>query len=240
MYSYNGPVFGSYRRTEAEVRKLIPIAYSAGIRRFDTAFLYRNDNTVAEMLREYPDAHLTTKIWYQHIRNADRDNRSIVNSIVPGARTVLLHVPEKNFEIAWEQLRAVEEKYIIGVSNFNVEQIERLSSKPTVNQIEHNLFNWCDETVAYCHQQGIVVECHSVLAKAELLDAEPLVRAAKAYQMTPAQCMIAFTVQNHCVPVFSSGDPSHIAEIATVPRRRVEIDVWCNLRYRTHPKYVVN
>ncbi|KAF9220921.1 hypothetical protein BS17DRAFT_786217 [Gyrodon lividus] len=52
----------------------------------------------------------------------------------------------------------------IGVSNFSVEQLQRLlktaHDKPVVNQIELHPYNYAEnkDLLAYCAKQGIVVE----------------------------------------------------------------------------------
>lgn len=76
-------------------------AILSGIRKIDTAQLYMNEFEVYQVVKDYPEVSITTKIHHKLIKQADRDNRVIENLVQISANEVLLHSPEKNFEIAW-------------------------------------------------------------------------------------------------------------------------------------------
>lgn len=238
--------FGTYRLPPEVAASMTKVAMLAGITRIDTAQLYGNESEVYNAVVGNPEIHITTKIHRKLIKQSDKDNRAIENSVGINASQVLLHSPENNFYIAWQQLSRLHSRGIsVGVSNFDVKhlmQLEACEIRPSSNQIEATPFNLCSETVAYCRANGITIEAHSVLAKGELLDSCELNKLAKVYGLTPAQLMIQWSLDQGFVPIFSSKNPDHIMSIATMPKNSCAIDIpieW-NIGYRTHPQYTIS
>lgn len=237
-------IFGTYRLSREETDYLIRYAIKHGLS-IDTAQLYKNEdivvNAIDELRRQGQSVTYTTKIKRNLIKNAIKDNRAIENSIIGDPNLVLLHSPEHNFEVAWEQLRRIAEdrKFDIGVSNFTVNDMLKLSSTPVVNQIEVTPFNACTDTVQFCKMNSISIQAHSSLTKGELLDCKILNDAAIAYSITPAQAMIVWSHNHGYVPVFSSTSVYNISEIANTPSIP-EFDLpYIHINYRTHPQYYV-
>jgi diketogulonate reductase-like aldo/keto reductase len=158
----------------------------------------------------------TDKIHKKLIKNSQLDNRSIelsyYNIVGKKPSLLLLHSPEKNYQIAWEQIKRIP-NIKLGVSNFSKFNIENLSSIPEVNQIEVNCFNTLENTVNYCLSKNIEIQAHSSLCKAELLDTDVLVRYSLLNELTPAQTMIAWSLKKNYIPLFSSKNIFHINEI---------------------------
>ncbi len=242
------PAFGTYRLTPEVATAMTRKAIMSGITHIDTAQLYGNEAEVYSVVREYPGVALTTKIHRKLIKQADRDNRAIENSVlglnIP--KQILLHSPEKNFVVAWEQLSrmsSVDTK--IGVSNFDIvhlKQLEGCAVRPSVNQLEVTPFNLCSETVAYCRDNNIQVEAHSALIKGELMDSAVMHEFASMYKVTPAQLLIQWSLDQGFIPIFSSKNPSHVSELSGLRKNvisPVHIPLSCNIGYRTHPQYLV-
>merc|ERR1712157_371919 len=82
----------------------------------------------------------------------------------------------------------------IGVSNFGKDDLEGLlenaSVVPAVNQIEVHPFCQREELVDLCHQNGIVVEAYSPLARGNKLEDERIVALAEKYGKSPAQILL--------------------------------------------------
>lgn len=228
--------FGTYRVAPDITADLVKCAILSGCTLIDSAQLYKNEAECWSVVREYPTVSYTTKIHRNLIINSNKDNRSIETSIVGVPNLVLLHSPDKNFEIAWEQLKRTG--LPMGVSNFVQSDIEKLSTKPLVNQIEVTPFNEGKEIVSYCQSQSIVIQTHSSLTKGELLDTHELVHSAKQFGLSPAQAMIQWSINQGYIPIFSSKNHKHIEQIIRTKPTEVILPR-LHIGYKTHPQYFV-
>ena len=177
---------GTYRVPLEATEAVIADALSAGIRRIDTAALYKNEKQVGDAIRKstVPRAaiHVTTKI---HPRYAGREKaiKSIENSLnflgLGYIDTVLIHRPDvwgkpaaahpQLIKESWQVLEEYHKEGLIkhlGVSNFATADIERLLTyatiKPTVNQICKNDEKFpSDELITICKKHGIALEGYS-------------------------------------------------------------------------------
>ncbi|KAI7081869.1 hypothetical protein KC352_g41264, partial [Hortaea werneckii] len=61
---------------------------------------------------------------------------------------------------------------------------------PAVNQIEVHPFCQREELVDLCHQNGIVVEAYSPLARGNKLEDERVIALAEKYGKSPAQILL--------------------------------------------------
>jgi 2,5-diketo-D-gluconate reductase B len=159
---------------------------------------------------------------------------------------VLLHSPEKNFEIAWKQLTSSTLECKYGVSNFTQENIERLEGIPYANQIELSPYCQSRKTVSYCKEKGIRIQGHSTLAKGELLDESVLYKLAKKHTATVAQVMLAWGIKKNYTMCFTTKNIDHlredlesvdIADKLTVDDMELLDSLDCG--YRTHPQFLV-
>lgn len=233
-------IFGTYKLLPDVAQVMVKEAISAGIKHIDTAQLYNNEEQVYNVTKEYPDVQLTTKIHRRLIRQADRDNRAIENSVEIKPTTVLLHSPEKNYQIAWSQLCRLSNRGIsVGVSNFSVEQLKQLTTrKPDINQIEVTPFNLCLETVKFCKNNYIRIEAHSALTRTGLFG----LKVFNERDLTPAQLLIQWSLDHGYSPIFSTSNVDHLNEIAGLRvglDRSVYIPMDWNIGYRTHLQYTI-
>jgi 2,5-diketo-D-gluconate reductase B len=218
---------GTYRLKPDVAADMVQKAIGLGVKCIDTAQLYGNERDMMDVVSKFPNVSLTTKIHRKLIKGSDRDNRAIENSIYGRPNIVLLHSPEKNFEIAWEQLKRVETKDIsIGVSNFNVEQIKRLSTVPKVNQLELSPYNQSRETVAWCEEKGIGIQSHSSLTKGELIDETTVGAIAKKHSVDPAQVFLAWGLKKRYTVCFTTSDETHLAENMKAIGVDLSVGIW--------------
>lgn len=256
--------FGTYRLESNVAEEMVRTAYNLNMRHFDTAQLYKNDIQVTNLLESLEAMHeddyidlyttrmnismvsLTTKIHRNLIKNSDRDNRAIVNSIYGRPNIVLLHSPEKNYEIAWHQLCNImtDHLMLLGVSNFAPEHIERLKIKPYVNQIELTPFCQARQTVEYCNRLKIKIQGHSCLAKGEMFSEQTLCSIAKKYNSSPAQVMLAWGLNKKYDMCFTTKNKTHLvqnlascelASMISVDDYKILDGLDCG--YRTHPQF---
>lgn len=187
-------VFGTYRLKHVDaLEKALTMAYDLGIRHFDTAQLYGNEEVVGRVLQALclrsGDAAvddpitITTKYWDSGLPTMDLIAAKIKGSISrlrgscdPAALKlrVLLHHPA--LAHVWrvlEDLEATTPFLQIGVCNHNPKALEALFAYgprviPCVNQVEvHPLLppGELDELLQCCAQSNVPVEAHSVMIR---------------------------------------------------------------------------
>jgi len=180
---------------------------SQSIYKFDTAQLYQNERELTMLLSKHmsnpTQFHLTTKI--RKITSTQATYQAIlrsINHLRPFSLTVLLHRP---MPIAsWRALEQVKTEGLvkeIGVSNYGIRDLRNLLSeakiRPSVNQIEfHPFMPGLAELVKFCHDQGIRVQAHTVLAKGEFLDDVKIMQVSQEVQRSPAQVMMRWALQS--------------------------------------------
>ena len=103
----------------------------------------------------------------------------------------------------------------IGVSNFKPHHLEPLMDTevaPMVNQIEFHPGFLQQETVAYCKENGILVEAWSPLGNGRVLNNPELMEIAEKYGKTVAQLCVRWVLQHDVLPLPKSVTPSRIHE----------------------------
>jgi len=172
---------------EAKTKATIGRAYEKGFRWFDTAEVYgngRSERILGDVLLRAaggaPDAFVTTKVSWEHLRPA-QVRASLINSLErlgrPTVDLYLIHAPDPKVPLA-QTLPALEALWkegrvgAIGVSNFGVEELEEaarhLSATPiVVNQVRYNLFDRdeAEPVREYCRAHRILIAAYSPLAR---------------------------------------------------------------------------
>ncbi|TFK00031.1 Aldose reductase-related protein 2 [Platysternon megacephalum] len=120
----------------------------------------------------------------------------------------------------------------VGVSNFNVSQLERLLSvcriKPAANQVELHPYLTQPELVEYCKAKGIVLIAYSPFgcpalpfpsgenSPVPLLENPTVNEIAQKHGKTSAQVLIRFHIQRGIATIPKSITPARIVENAEV------------------------
>ena len=114
----------------------------------------------------------------------------------------------------------------IGISNFNIEQVDDILNnceiKPVVNQFEVNIYNQNRDLINHCHNKGIVVTAYAPLGANDrgwmkpedpiVLENEIILRLSKKYNRTPAQICINWIIKQGLVVLVKSVTPSRLQE----------------------------
>jgi len=208
MASYQQIGLGTYKLQDAQCVSIIKAGLEIGYRQIDTAQLYRNHIQVSQGIKlsgiPREEIFIISKISNQNIRKL-----KIAESIdlikkeldVEYVDLILLHNPVKNYEKAWEDLIYCQTQFDIrniGVSNFNIEHLEKIISNtnqnPWLNQIELNIFNQQDKLIQYSKSKNIIIQSHTTLTKTNLLHTEDLVQLANMLELSSPNTMFKFVL----------------------------------------------
>jgi 2,5-diketo-D-gluconate reductase A len=221
--------FGVFQVPPDETATAVETAIAAGYRHIDTAAAYRNEAGVAAgiaasgVARE--ELFITTKLWNEE-QGFDSTlaafNKSIEALDTPHVDLYLIHWPmptEDKFLDTWrafERIKSEGGARSIGVSNFRVEDLERLATEaeegPTVNQIELHPYLQQSELRAYHAEHGIATEAWSPIAQGAVLDDETLETIAAHHERTTAQVVLRWHVQLGNVVIPKSVTPERVRE----------------------------
>lgn len=205
--------FGVFLIPPDETADAVEKALDAGYRMIDTAQGYRNERGVGEAFARSglprEDVFITTKLVNgQH--GYDRAMTAFQGSLEElGVEVIdlfLIHWPLPMFDQYVEAWRALADLLAdgrvrsIGVSNFQIEHLERLAIEtgvaPAINQIELHPEFAQSELRAYHDAHGIRTEAWGPLGQGRgLLDHARVIELAKARGRTPAQIVLRWHIQ---------------------------------------------
>jgi 2,5-diketo-D-gluconate reductase A len=223
--------FGVFQIEPEDTAEAVEEALRIGYRHIDTAQMYGNEREVGEAVRssglDRGDVFVTSKL--SNSFHEPNDARKAFDDTLSDlgfdyVDLFLIHWPlptlyDGDFVSTWktlEELKADGRARSIGVSNFQVEHLERLAAEtetvPAVNQIEvHPYFT--NETVrAYGQEHGIVTEAWSPIAQGGVLDDSKITRIAERVGRTPAQVVLRWHIQRGDIVFPKSVTPSRMKE----------------------------
>merc|ERR1712176_850514 len=194
-----------------ETEDAVTAALEAGYRHIDSAARYMNEEACGRALNAWlkktgtprEEVFVTTKLWdadhgYEPTFNALND--SLKKFGLDYFDLYLIHSPSDDEEkrvASWRALEMAQRLGLvrsIGVSNFGKADLEGLLENaavvPAVNQIEVHPFCQREELVDLCHQNGIVVEAYSPLARGNIV----LPKSLTAHRIQSNMQSFGFTI----------------------------------------------
>ena len=194
--------FGVFQIPPEETQEEVEEALAAGYRHVDTAAAYRNEAGVGAAIAaggvRRDDVFVTTKLWNSE-QGYDSTLRAFEKSIgrlgTGHVDLYLIHWPLPSRDLfldTWRAFERIKEEggaRSIGVSNFRVEDLERLEAeaeqRPTVNQIELHPRLQQAELRAWHADHDVATEAWSPLAQGDLLEDGTIETVAAHHERTP-------------------------------------------------------
>ena len=219
---------GVYKMTDRdETLEAITTALDLGYRAIDTAALYYNEEEVGEAIRHSSvpreDLFVTTKVW-----NSDQGYDNTLRAFETSLKKLdmdyvdlyLTHWPVEHKYV--DTYRAIERLYdeklirVTGVSNHHEHHLKTILATcnvaPMVNQIEAHPYLNQEPLRAFCEQQQIAVTAWSPLGRGKVLNDETIIRIADEYNVSPAQIILRWHLQNDVIIIPKSVTASRIKE----------------------------
>ena len=219
------------------VMQMIKDAIELGYRHVDTASSYFNEEAIGKAVNEAisegkikrEDMFITTKIFGRS-DNVSRGEEQALNGVNLALKKLntsyvdlmLVHRPDDNPVLNTEIWNGLEEALnkglvkSIGVSNFNVTQLESLLKKakvvPAMNQVESHPQKNQRQLIDYCMGKGIHVTAYSPLGAGTLITNPTIVAMGKKHNKTAAQVMIRWQIQRGVVAIPKSTKKERIHE----------------------------
>jgi diketogulonate reductase-like aldo/keto reductase len=216
---------GTWAMRGDRAREAVRTALRLGYRHVDTATMYGNQRPIGQALAESGVAReelfVTTKLPPER---AGREQRTLEESLSElGLEYLdlwLIHWPpgSRAAPDTWRRFQAARDADLvrsIGVSNYSLAQIDELTvatgETPAVNQIPYSPGDHDARLLAGHRERGVVVEGYSPLQRSNLA-APPVVAAARAHGVTPAQVVLRWHLQHDVVVIPKSVHPDRLAE----------------------------
>lgn len=231
--------FGTWQIPDGKAaHDAVTSALRAGYTHIDTAAAYENEVSVGKAVRdsgiERSKLFITTKIPAEiktYAGAAESIRKSLERLDLGYIDLILIHAPkpwskmgddraDRCFEGNAQVWKAMEESYArgelksIGISNFQIVDIEQLAKKakvqPMVNQIRAFIGSLQNELVVFCQARGIVVEAYSPFATGRILDNPRLKKAAQRLGVSVPQLCLKYVLAKDLLPLPKSTHDAYI------------------------------
>ncbi|CAH1251066.1 AKR1B10 [Branchiostoma lanceolatum] len=216
-----------------------------GYRHIDTAEYYRNEKEIGQALHETFAAGLKREEVFV------TSKRSLTDLGLDYLDLYLMHFPvayargdnflpfddkgqaftlDIHFMETWKAMEKLVDAGLvkaIGVSNFNISQMEEVLTngriKPAVNQVESHPYLGCHRLLEYCTAKGVVITAYCPIARpgsqeaeeykvGSLLEDPVIVEISNKHGKTPAQVCLKWQIQRNVVVIPKSSTPARIKE----------------------------
>jgi 2,5-diketo-D-gluconate reductase A len=223
--------FGVFQIDPAETAVAVSTALEVGYRHIDTAEMYGNERGVGAAVRASglarAEVFVTSKLNNRFHRPDDARRAFEATLTELGFDYVdlfLIHWPLPtlyggDFVSTWktlEEFRAEGRARSIGVSNFQIEHLQRLASAsdqaPAVNQIELHPYLLNEQVDAYDQAHDIATQAWSPIAQGNVLADPAITTIADKLDKSPAQVVLRWHIQRGNVVFPKSTTPARIKE----------------------------
>lgn len=220
--------FGVFQVPNEETATAVAAALKAGYRSIDTAAVYGNEEGVGKALAESGVAReelfITSKLWIADLgyeQTLKAFDASLERLGLDYLDLYLIHWPAPARDLYIDSWKALEKLYAekriraVGVSNFQPAHLEKLIEAsdivPAVNQVELHPALQNREVIAANTKHGIVTEAWSPLAQGAMLTDDTILAIAESHNVTAAQVILRWHLQEGRVIIPKSVTPARIA-----------------------------
>ena len=223
--------FGVFQIPPAETAEAVAHALRVGYRHIDTAEMYGNEREVGEAVRasgiDRAEVWVTSKL-NNGFHEPDTARRAFDGTLAAlGFDYVdlfLIHWPlptlyDGDYVSTWktlEEFKADGRARSIGVSNFQVDHLQRLMDEcdvvPAVNQIELHPYLQNRDVRDFDEDNGIATEAWSPIAQGAVLDDAAIRAIAEETGRSAAQVVLRWHVQRDNIIFPKSTTPERIEE----------------------------
>ena len=223
--------FGVFQIEPGDTVEAVSEALRIGYRHIDTAEMYGNEKEVGEAIRssglDRGEVYVTSKLnnGYHDPDDARRAfDQTLADLGFDYVDLFLIHWPlptlyDGDYVSTWKVLEEFKNdgrSRSVGVSNFQVEHLERLAAEtdtvPAINQIEVHPYFTNERVRAYDQEHGIATEAWSPIAQGGVLEDATIVEIADKAGKTPAQVVLRWHVQRGDIIFPKSVTPSRMRE----------------------------
>jgi 2,5-diketo-D-gluconate reductase A len=223
--------FGVFQIDPAETAAAVAEALRVGYRHIDTAEMYGNERGVGQAIRDSgvdrAELYVTSKLnnGFHEPDDARRAFDATLEALgLDYVDLFLIHWPLPtlyggDYVSTWRTLEEFQRdgrSRSIGVSNFEVEHLERLAAEadvvPAVNQIELHPYLLNAEVDAYGREHGIATEAWSPIAQGGVLGDPTITEIAGRLGKTPAQVVLRWHIERGNIVFPKSTTPARIRE----------------------------
>ena len=227
---YEMPIYGigTYSLTGDTCVESVEVALNSGVRLIDTAYMYHNEESVGEAVRNSgiprEEIFVITKLYPDQFSDPEAAiEEALAKLDIEYIDMMLLHHPgagDVEAYLAMEKAVADGKIRSLGLSNWYVEELEELlpqiSITPALVQNEIHPYYQENDVIPYIQDLGIVVQGWYPLGgrgyTAELLGNEVISEIAAAHGKSSAQVILRWNLQKGVVVIPGSSNPDHIQE----------------------------
>lgn len=227
---YEMPVYGigTYSLTGETCVESVSSALESGVRLIDTAYMYHNEESVGEAVRNSgiprEEIFVITKLYPNQFSDAEAAIDEALDKLdIEYIDMMLLHHPgtgDVDAYLAMERAVADGKIRSIGLSNWYVEELEeflpQVNITPALVQNEIHPYYQENDVIPYIQELGIVVQGWYPLGgrgyTAELLGDAVISEIAAAHGKSSAQIILRWNLQKGVVVIPGSSNPDHIRE----------------------------
>lgn len=216
-------------------KEAVLTALRAGYRHIDTAHAYMDERGVGEAINEFmaesgckrEDIWVTSKIWPSEYADSTAIDRMLRRLNLDYVDLVYLHQPVGDIKAAWRNLEKAVKQHkvrVLGLSNFEVPgaehrlkwAVDSTNIKPVIMQMECHPYAQRIEQRNFAKKHGMKVECWfplgGAMSQGALLKDPVIKKIAEAHQVTPAQVILRWEVQEGLLTIPGTTNPDYIHE----------------------------